>query len=91
MSKEIISDECAINAANIQLSENTKALILCRARLSDIHGNVSDIIESQYKGQIYEGIFKDFNEALSTLDIELMKIISMFIETTSLQSDYKEM
>lgn len=82
---------CANNVANIQISDSTKALMLCRARLSDIHGNVSDVVESQYSREDHEDIFNDFNKALLELDNELVKIMSMFIEVTSLQSDYKEM
>lgn len=88
MSKEIkISNMCAANAANIQLSESTKALLLCRAQLSDIYNTVGGIVCSRYR----EDLSEDFQDAHIKFDSELVKIISMFIEVASLQSDYKEM
>lgn len=88
MSKEFkISDECATNVADIKLSESTKALLLCRAQLSDIYNTVGDIVYCQYR----EDLSEVFQDAHRELDSELVKIISMFIEVTSLQSNYKEM
>lgn len=88
MSKEIkISNECATNVADIQLSESTKALLLCRAQLSDIYNTIGDIVYSRYK----EDLSEDIQDAHIKLDGELVKIISMFIEVTSLLSNYKEM
>lgn len=78
---------CAANVANIQLSESTKALLLCRAQLSDIYDTVSNIVESRYDKDPSDS----FQKASILFDTELVKIISMFIEATSLQSDYKEM
>ncbi len=88
MSKEIkISGACATNAADIQLSERTKALLLCRAKLSDIYNTVGNIVYSRCS----EGLSEDFQDAHIKLDNELVKIISIFIEEISLQSDYKMM
>ena len=36
MEKKLIDESCANNVANIQISEETKALQISRARLSDI-------------------------------------------------------
>ena len=88
MGKEIkISDVCTNNVANIQVSEETKALLLCRARLSDIYNTVGNIVGDRYR----EDLPDSFQYAHIKLDGELVKIISTFIEVTSLQSDYKEM
>lgn len=49
MSKELkISDSCVNNVDNIQISEETKALLLCRARLSDIYNNISKVVYHRY-------------------------------------------
>ncbi len=87
MSEIKVENGCATNVANIQLSDNTKALLLCRAQLSDIYNTVGKIVHSRYREDLSEA----FQEANIKFDNELMTIISMFIEVTSLQSDYKEM
>lgn len=87
MSEIKIENGCATNVANIKLSESTKALLLCRAQLSDIYNTVSNIVQSRYD----EDPSDSFQEASILFDTELVKVISMFIEVTSLQSNYKEM
>lgn len=87
MSEIEIENGCAANVANIQLSERTKALLLCRAQLSDIYNTVGGIVYSQYR----EDLSDSFQDAQIKLDGELVKIISMFIEVTSLNSNYKMM
>ena len=82
-----VENGCATNVANIKLSESTKALLLCRAQLSDIYNTVSNIVQSRYD----EDPSDSFQEASILFDTELVKVISMFIEVTSLQSNYKEM
>lgn len=44
MEKKLIDESCANNVANIQISEETKALLLCRARLGDIYQTVSNVV-----------------------------------------------
>ena len=91
MEKELeIIDGCAENARNISISEETKALLLCRARLSDIFNNVAEIYYHKYAGDL-EDRFQGFIDAHISLDNELMAIISTFIEVNSLDSDYKMM
>lgn len=87
MSEIKIENTCATNVANIQLSESTKALLLCRAQLSDIYNTVGGIVYNRYR----EDLSENFQDAHIKLDGELVKIISMFIEVASLQSDYKMM
>lgn len=87
MSEIKIDNECAANVANIQLSESTKALLLCRAQLSDIYNTVGGIVYSQYR----EDLSDSFQDAQIKLDGELVKIMNMFIEVTSLNSNYTEM
>lgn len=87
MSEIKIENGCAANVANIQLSESTKALLLCRAQLSDIYNTVGGIVYSQYR----EDLSDSFQDAQIKLDGELVKIMNMFIEVTSLNSNYKMM
>lgn len=87
MSEIKIENGCAANVANIQLSESTKALLLCRAQLSDIYNTVGGIVYSQCR----EDLSDSFQDAQIKLDGELVKIMNMFIEVTSLNSNYKMM
>lgn len=86
-----INDECETNIAGIQVSEKTKALLRCRAKLSDVYQTVSEIVDSRYSGDTYKAMFEGFENKHCDLDNELMKIISMFIEVTSLESNYTEL
>ena len=91
MSKELkIASACADNVENIQISEETKALLLCRARLSDIYNNIAKVVYHRYGADTNEE-FPGFWDAFSRFDSELMKVISGFVEVTSMESNYKEM
>ena len=48
MDKELITKENVSNVGNIQISEETKALISCRAKLSDIYETVANVIGRLY-------------------------------------------
>ena len=87
MEKKLIDDGCVNNATNIQISEETKALLLCRARLSDIYQTVSNVVYRQY-GTDVDKEFSGFWDAFSKFDSELMKALSCFIEVSSLGSNY---
>lgn len=86
-----ISDEYERNVANIQISEKTKVLLQCRAKLSDVYQTVSEIIYSRYSEDSYKAMFEGFENKHCDLDNELVRIISMFIEVTSLESNYIEL
>ncbi len=87
MEKKLIDESCANNVANIQISEETKALLLCRARLSDIYQTVLNVVYLKY-GTDVDKEFSGFWDAFSKFDSELMKALSCFIEVTSLESNY---
>lgn len=87
MEKKLIDESCANNVANIQISEETKALLLCRARLSDIYQTVSNVVYLKY-GTDVDKEFSGFWDAFSKFDSELMKALSCFIGVTSLESNY---
>lgn len=86
-----ISNRCEANVTSIEISDMTKALMQCRAKLSDIYQTISDIIESRYDGDSYKSVFEGFENTHCALDNELVKITSIFIEVTSLESNYTEM
>lgn len=83
-------NNCVINAQYIQLSEETKALLICRAKLSEIYNEVAEIYDKKYRRDIDDD-FCHFAYAHSKFDDELMKIISTFIAVNSGESDYTKM
>lgn len=84
-----IDNDCSNNVENVQISEETKVLLLCRARLSDIYNNISEVVYHRYSADTEEE-FPGFWDAFSKFDDELMKIISSFVLVTSVESNYKE-
>lgn len=87
MEEKLIDGSCAANATDIQISEETKTLLLCRAKLSDIYNTVSNVVYRQYGADI-DKRFPGFWDAFSKFDSQLMEVLSCFIEVTSLNSDY---
>lgn len=83
-------NSCVINAQYIQLSEETKALLICRAKLSDIYNEVAEIYDKKYCRDVDDD-FSRFADTLSKCDNELMNIMSTFIAVNSLESDYTKM
>lgn len=83
-------NSCVINAQYIQLSEETKALLICRAKLSDIYNEVAEIYDKKYRRDVDDD-FSRFADTLSKCDNELMNIMSTFIAVNSLESDYTKM
>ena len=49
MEKELIDNTCIENVQNIQISEETKILMLCRARLSSVFNTVANVVDKTYK------------------------------------------
>ncbi|WP_291528863.1 hypothetical protein [Bacteroides sp. UBA939] len=90
MNRELkLNDDCANNVESVKISEKTKALLLYRARLSDIYENVVKVVYHRYSTDMDE-TFPGFWDVYNKFDVELMKVISHFIEVTSVESNYKE-
>ena len=81
---------CTTNAKDIQISDETKALLICRAKLSDIYNEVAEIYDKKYRRDIDDD-FGRFADAHCKCDDELMNIISTFIAVNSVDSDYTKM
>jgi hypothetical protein len=84
-------NEYAANAANIQLGENTKALIICLAQLWDISANVERILGRIFFEREADSISMKFIDAKLNLDSELVGIISLVIDSEVLNSSFKKM
>ena len=48
MSEELISSKYSANMESVQISEQTKALLICRAKLRDIYATVDNVISKDY-------------------------------------------
>lgn len=89
MEKELISTECQQAVESIKLSDETKALLKCKAMLSDVYQTVSNACLSFDSRTCDERTEKFYNK-LEELNNELMIIIGDVVEIKSVQTDYKE-
>ena len=90
MEKELIDNTCIENVQNIQISEETKILMLCRARLSSIFNTVSNVVDKTYKKDV-DDIFEGFTDKFDEFDHKMMEVISTYVNVTSLSSGYTQM
>ena len=90
MEKELIDNMCIDNVQNIQISEETKVLMLCRARLSSVFNTVANVVEKTYRKDV-DDIFEGFTDKFDEFDHKLMEVISTYVEVTSLSSNYTQM
>ena len=90
MEKELIDNTCIDNVQNIQISEETKILMLCRARLSSIFNTVSNVVDKTYKKDV-DDVFEGFTDKFDEFDHKMMEVISTYVEVTSLISGYTQM
>ncbi len=90
MEKELIDSTCIENVQNIQISEETKILMLCRARLSSIFNTVSNVVDKTYKKDV-DDVFEGFTDKFGEFDHKMMEVISTYVNVTSLSSGYTQM
>lgn len=90
MEKELIDNTCIDNVQNIQISKETKVLMLCRARLSSVFNTVANVVEKTYRKDV-DDIFEGFTDKFYEFDHKLMEVISTYVEVTSLSSNYTQM
>ena len=90
MEKELIDNTCIENVQNIQISEETKILMLCRARLSSVFNTVTNVVNKTYRKDV-DDIFEGFTDKFDEFDQKLMKVISTYVEVTSLSRNYTQM
>ena len=77
------------NVKNVAISENTRALIACMARMSEIYTAVCNTVEEVY-GVDTEKLYPSFPEVYVAFDKELKAIMCDVIDTTALDSEYRE-
>ena len=90
MKEELIDNTCIDNVQNIQISEETKVLMLCRARLSSVFNTVANVVEKTYRKDV-DDIFEGFTDKFDEFDHKLMEVISTYVELISLDRNYTQM
>ena len=90
MEKELIDNTCIENVQNIQISEETKILMLCRARLSSVFNMVTNVVNKTYRKDI-DDVFEEFTDKFDEFDHKMMEVISTYVDVTSLSRNYTQM
>ena len=90
MEKELIDNTCIENVQNIQISEETKILMLCRARLSNVFNTVTNVVNKTYRKDV-DDIFEGFTDKFDEFDHKMMEVISTYVDVTSLSRNYTQM
>ena len=90
MEKELIDNTCIDNVQNIQISEETKILMLCRARLSSVFNTVTNVVNKTYRKDV-DDVFEGFTDKFDEFDHKMMEVISTYVNVTSLSSGYTQM
>lgn len=87
MEKALIENTCIENVKDIRISEETKMLLLCRARLSSVYNTAANVVCKTYNKDI-DDVFEGFTDKFDEFDRKLMEVISDYVEVTSLNSNY---
>lgn len=87
MENELIENTFIDNVEDIRISEETKILMLCRARLSSVYNTAANVVCKTYNKNI-DDVFEGFSDKFDEFDHKLMEVISTYVEVTSLNSNY---
>ena len=82
---EQVLNDAELNVKNVVISDYTKALLICRAKLSDVFNSVVNIYTSTYKDEP-----KEFIDKMSEADEAITKLIGDAVAVSLVESDYKE-
>ena len=82
---------CHDNAKGITLSNETRTLIECRARLSDLYSDVVDTMHAYWGGEQVDRITEQFCNAFYDLDTALLGLMADIIADTMLNENYRKM
>lgn len=84
------SRDAQTNAERIELSDETRTLIQCRARLSDAYSDILSVMESYWGGEQVDRITEQFCNAYSELDTALLSLTSDIMADTMLSENFKK-
>ena len=89
MSEELISSKYSANMESAQISEQTKALLICRAKMRDIYTTVSNVINKDYPYLFsIDDMFGGFSDKFNMFDEALTDVINHYVKETTLESNY---
>lgn len=91
MDKELIKKDYVSNVGDIQISEETKALISCRARLSEIYETVANVIGRLYGDTDMDSVLNGFSSNFYAFDETILNAIIKAVEEKTLSSGYELM
>ena len=81
MKEEFIISQCEANMESAQISEQTRALLLCRAKLNDIYATVTNVVKEDYPLlSSVDDMFTGFSDTFNEFDSKLMEIIKTYVE-----------
>lgn len=90
--KSVLNSKTAqTNAEHIEPSDETRTLIQCRARLSDIYSDVINVMESYWGSEQVDRITEQFCNLYSELDTALWSLTSDIMADTMLNENFKKM
>lgn len=90
--KSVLNSKTAqTNAEHISLSNETRTLIQCRARLSDVYSEVLNVMESYWGSEQVDRITEQFCNTYSELDAALWSLTSNIMADTMLEESYRKM
>ena len=83
---EQVTNDAEVNVQNVVMSDCTKALLLCRAKLSDVFNSVVNIYDCQYSDEP-----KEFIAKMMEADEALCKLIGDAVAVSLVETNYKEL
>ena len=90
--KSVLNSKTAqTNAEHIELSDETRTLIQCSARLSDVYSDVLNVMESYWGSEQVDRITEQFCNTYSELDTVLWSLTSNIMADTMLDKNFKKM
>ena len=84
---EQVLNDAMLNVQNVVISDYTRALLICRAKLSDVFNSVVNIHADRYGGDDPE----EFMKKMSDADEALCKLIGDSVAVSLIESNYKEL
>lgn len=78
------------NVANIQLSEETKTLLTCKACYNDIYNTISNVINKLYREDAWTK-YEGFYEAYSAFESKMNEVLIDVINDNTINSGSKEL
>ena len=83
---EQVSNYAETNVKNVSISDYTKALLLCKAKMSDAFNSVANI----YQDEFNEDLPKEFVDGWFMADAALNKMIGQGVDYIFSNNDYNQ-